>query len=554
MRRTGALVLPSEEEEEEEEEAASSTPSHRFSSTAVKPASRSRRSSSSSSNNVTADGQPRASSRASFSSATSGGAWADAATSNNNNNNKTSLRSQVQELQHVLRHKNALIQSLEQKAGITSAGSTASPRTRGRLSLDSKAAIPSTTVTLASSSSSGRRKRTTSTSSLAADVQEEPRSPSPGPSATGPVPRKGAADRSWIRSSTPTGSNGRSTTPDNALRSPISSVNQLGLATVKEGNQSSLALGGGFSAPTIASEGRRVSGSGAAAVPNGLVTGVASNTTAAGSGGGGGTGAGTGTGTGNGAAVASPTTSSAAAGGTSKVLNQLTAELAEVKATLEVTKAGLRTAQRNNTTLQRTLDETKDALGRSRAENEASGQMVARKERQVQEALGRARKAETEAKDLGKASREWGTRVRQVEAELGEERVRKQKAEAQYEAISNSWKTTRELWEREMVELRSANGSKVKENAADAKKMADTMKEALERMRQRQEESGGLEAVLLRLERERERAIKQVEGPVAELVKLLEQNEAVVKRQDGAVEEVQQELKRIIRLMRSPVT
>lgn len=303
-------------------------------------------------------------------------------------------------------------------------------------------------------------------------------------------------------------------TPD---QSPLS--NQLSLETVPEGRKGSqLALGEGFLSPTIASENRRIA-----------------NTTVLGS-----------------PVTSSPgqfTPSSQSGGqttkGSSKVIESLTNELNAARSALDDTKAQLRTCQRTVTTLQRSLDETRDALGRSRAENEASGQMLSRKDRQHQEVLERARKAEADAKELGKSSREWGARVRKIEAELGEERVTKQRAEMQYEAISHSWKQIREAWEKEMKELRMTHGETAKRNR-------EALSEMRSRYKQVDEEGEKVHAAIADLQEERIKAARSVLGPVNELVEQLKEHEKHTSSHDTAVEEVQSELKRILRLMRTP--
>ncbi len=126
-----------------------------------------------------------------------------------------------------------------------------------------------------------------------------------------------------------------------------------------------------------------------------------------------------------------------------KVIAALTSELSETKSLLESTRAALTTVRTQSAAYQAAADEMRSTLSRARLENDSSVTILARKDRQISEALERARKAETESKELGRASREWGTRIREVEEELGKERMKRSRAEQAYEMLGNEWKTAR---------------------------------------------------------------------------------------------------------------
>lgn len=436
------------------------------------------------------------------------------------NPTSATLRSQLQELRHVLRQRNALITALEARGG-----SSSTPRSKAaaRVSLPPPR-IANSSQRLRTPVAHRRHSSLDHSLPVAAGsyddsdgdvslhagltginvlntIDNPPRTDSPSAASVGRRRRKDA--------------NGgrRSSSHDRGS-------NALGLSTVKETNGSGLMLGEGFLAPTIASENRRMATTGGSPryASNGLASPILSP-------GGGGKGSG-------------------------KVIDSLTTELALARTALDDAKTQLRTSHRSIITLQRTLDETKETLGRSRSENERLGQMMTRKERQIQEALERARKAEVESKELGKSSREWGTRVRKIEAELGEERILKQRAEVQYEAISSNWKQIREAWEKEMAQLRESQGDAVRRNREEIQAMLAKFKAAEESWKGREEEGQILKGIIQQLEMERNRATIFVQGPVQELVAQLKQQESVVKGQDAAVEEVQAELHRILKLMR----
>lgn len=432
---------------------------------------------------------------------------------------KAALRSQVHELKHIIRQKTAIITSLEQKTGnqTPSSGARRAPRSRNSLPAVGAASLSPLIGGRRSRASSMERTTDSFQSSDSNHPSEINKEPFSDIANTADTPGNGngmTVNRRRRKDANSSGLTNGYSTPE---QSPLS--NQLGLETVPEGRKGSqLALGEGFLSPTIASENRRLA---------------------------------------NTAVLGSPVTSSPgqfapssqSAGqtpkGSGKVIESLTNELNAARSALDDTKAQLRTCQRTVTSLQKSLDETREALGRSRAENEASGQMLSRKDRQHQEVLDRARKAEAEAKELGKSSREWGARVRKIEAELGEERVTKQRAEMQYEAISTTWKQTREAWEKEMKELRMTHGETAKRNR-------DALDEMRRRYKEVDNEGERVHVAIADLQEERAKAARSVIGPVNELMEELREHENHTSSHDTAVEEVQSELKRILRLMRTP--
>ena len=127
----------------------------------------------------------------------------------------------------------------------------------------------------------------------------------------------------------------------------------------------------------------------------------------------------------------------------SNVIAALTSQLAETQALLDSTRTALSLARSQAATHQASADEMRSVVSRARLEADSSITILARKDRQISEALERARKAEAEAKELGRASREWGTRIREVEEELGKERMKRSRAEHAYELVGNEWKLAR---------------------------------------------------------------------------------------------------------------
>ncbi|SPO37144.1 uncharacterized protein PSFLO_02616 [Pseudozyma flocculosa] len=465
-----------------------------------------------------------------------------AADESTTNLSTAALRAKLQEAQHILRQKNALIAALEQQprsggssngvgGGSPSLGSSAkvarSPSPAASLR-PRKTSVGSTQERNAAPSRPATPTRTRKNSSAsvagegAVDGASTPRRP------TGSAVGQGAAR---------TRKNSKSSLVDNQLNlsPPVSSVNQFdsapasptsgALEPVKEARRNmDRALAAGLAdshrSPTVASENRRIAS----------LTQQANGIAANGGGGGGG------------------------GGGSGKVIHALTAELEETKLQLDLTRTRLRAAQLQASGLQRQHDDLKDSLGRTRLENESNAQMLARKERQTSEALERARKAEHEAKELGRSSREWGTRVREVEAQLGQERILKARAEAQYEALSASWKSTREKLQQDVEQLRIDVSKQAIENSGEAQKLLKVKTEMEEAWRQRDMEKGALGDLLERLQSQQQHVERIIQQSVGALVERLDEYESHTRKQDDEVAYVGGELRRILRLMRSGST
>lgn len=172
------------------------------------------------------------------------------------------------------------------------------------------------------------------------------------------------------------------------------------------------------------------------------------------------------------APITSPSpTSSPNARSSGKVIANLTAELAESRTLLEATRSALSSVRAQSAQYQAASEEMRSTLSRARLENDSSVTILARKDRQISEALERARKAESEAKELGRASREWGTRVREVEDELGKERIKRSRAEQAYDTLTIEWKTARERLQEQVRELKESHKAAVSDLALEYKKV-----------------------------------------------------------------------------------
>ncbi|THH14645.1 hypothetical protein EW146_g5715 [Bondarzewia mesenterica] len=145
-------------------------------------------------------------------------------------------------------------------------------------------------------------------------------------------------------------------------------------------------------------------------------------------------------------------------GGTTKVLADLQTGVAQAKNALENTKAQLRLSQRSVAQLTRQTEDLKEVRERLRLENEGLNNVVARKERLLQEVLERARKAEAEATalrtQLKSESATMKKSLREMEATLAESTALSSKSEREYITLRDSLRDMKESWQTDTDALR----------------------------------------------------------------------------------------------------
>lgn len=179
-------------------------------------------------------------------------------------------------------------------------------------------------------------------------------------------------------------------------------------------------------------------------------------------------------------------------GGTTKVLADLQTGVVNARNALENTKAQLRLSQRSVAQLTRQTEDLKEGRERLRLENEGLNNVVARKERLLQEVrnsisaspcsltddyqvLERARKAEAEAATL-KAQLKTETTtskktIREMEATLSESTALSQKSEREYITLRDSLKSMTESWKQDTDRLRDEMRKKEEKQQAEAQRI-----------------------------------------------------------------------------------
>lgn len=163
-------------------------------------------------------------------------------------------------------------------------------------------------------------------------------------------------------------------------------------------------------------------------------------------------------------------------GNTTKVLADLQAGVTNARNALENTRAQLRMSQRSVAQLTRQAEDLKDGKERLRLENEGLNNVLARKERLLQEVclydynvclslivcevLERARKAEAEAADLRvqlKTETMNSRRsIRDMEAQVQQSTTVSHKSEREYVALRDSFNELKATWARQLQNLENA--------------------------------------------------------------------------------------------------
>ncbi|EPT01083.1 hypothetical protein FOMPIDRAFT_1036424 [Fomitopsis schrenkii] len=338
-----------------------------------------------------------------------------------------------------------------------------------------------------------------------------------GPDSSLPLPRREERSRSFgeendIREGIPTSHGTRSQSPTRTLsRIPVSSVGNA-RALAEEGQQDHL------TAPQLSPAHRSIS------------------------------------------SPASPSRrTSFAPGNTTKVLADLQAGVLNAKTALENTKAQLRVSQRQVSQLTRQTEDLKEVRERLRLENEGLNNVVARKERLLQEVLERARKAEAEAIALKSSLKTETTTskksLRDTEAALAEATARSQRAEREYAVLRDSLKGLTAGFQADTDALREEMRTREEKVLKEAAELGARYTRLVEEVRREREDGSSVVGEARRLREENERIRKEVEESFRDDIAQLR---AEVDRQGKESEtawrtarNLAEELARLRRLMRT---
>ncbi|KAJ7622940.1 hypothetical protein DFH06DRAFT_1059603 [Mycena polygramma] len=240
-------------------------------------------------------------------------------------------------------------------------------------------------------------------------------------------------------------------------------------------------------------------------------------------------------------------------GGTTKVLADLQTGVSNARTALENTKAQLRLSQRSVAQLTRQTEDLKEGRERLRLENEGLNNVVARKERLLQEVLERARKAEAEATALKtQLKSETGTSkkaLREMEAALAESTALSQKAEREYITLRDSIKGLVEGFKRDGDRLREEMTRREERWRGEAEGVGRKYRLLLEEIKGAGEGRAEIQAAR---EADREAAMELEKGWQEEIRRLKEEVNRSSKESEEAGDTARQlsaELARLRRLM-----
>jgi len=242
-------------------------------------------------------------------------------------------------------------------------------------------------------------------------------------------------------------------------------------------------------------------------------------------------------------------------GGTSKVLADLQTGVINAKNALENTKAQLRLSQRTVAQLTRQTEDLKEGRERLRLENEGLNNVVARKERLLQEVLERARKAEAEAATLKSQLKTETTTskrsLREMEAALAESTTLSQKSEREYITLRDSIKSMTESWKHETDRLRD----EMRKREDKVKKEAETVGKKYKQLAEEMKAAQLIQTKVKDLQNEDSQIRKETEDELRQEIRQFKaQIEEQSHRSDQAIETAKTlaaELARLRRLMQS---
>ncbi|TCD69491.1 hypothetical protein EIP91_007421 [Steccherinum ochraceum] len=248
-----------------------------------------------------------------------------------------------------------------------------------------------------------------------------------------------------------------------------------------------------------------------------------------------------------------------APGNTTKVLADLQAGVLNAKNALENTKAQLRLSQRQVSQLTRQSEDLKEVRERLRLENEGLNNVVARKERLLQEVLERARKAEAEVVLLKSSLKNETTTskksIREMEASLVEASARTQKSEREYAALRDSFKGLVDGFKSDNAALREEMRKREEKVKTEAASAATKYSKLAEQVKKDQEEGGSTQ--VKKLLAEHQKVLKEIEQRFeVELEKLKEDVAKSGKDNEQAsktANHLADELSRLRRMMRASV-
>ncbi|KAF9645889.1 hypothetical protein BDM02DRAFT_3100708, partial [Thelephora ganbajun] len=250
----------------------------------------------------------------------------------------------------------------------------------------------------------------------------------------------------------------------------------------------------------------------------------------------------------------SPRRQSFTPGGTTKVLADLQAGILSTRNKLDDTKHQLRQSQRQVSQLTRQTEDLKEARERLRLENEGLNNVVARKERLLQELLERARKAESEVITLRAQLKSDSTmtkkNLREMEATVAEQRSRTQKSEREYTTLKESIDGMKRNWKTDIDALREEMNRRDDKARAEAAGMAKKYRKMADELKASQTDGESIK----KMKAEDGKIRKEIEDGFRDQIRMLKEEMAEQTKENSeavnTARELALELGRLRRLMR----
>ncbi|KAJ3988683.1 hypothetical protein F5890DRAFT_1402634 [Lentinula detonsa] len=242
-------------------------------------------------------------------------------------------------------------------------------------------------------------------------------------------------------------------------------------------------------------------------------------------------------------------------GGTTKVLADLQTGVINARNALENTKTQLRLSQRSVATLTRQTEDLKEGRERLRLENEGLNNVVARKERLLQEVLERARKAEAEATQLRSQLKSETSQskksLREMESALAESTALSQKSEREYITLRESLKHLTDSWKADTDRLRD----EIRKREERLKGEAEVMSKKYRKLVEEVQASRKCEEDVKRLREEDKKKAKEIEDSWTEKIDKMKKTVEKIGKDSQAdsetARELSAELARLRRLMQN---
>ncbi|ODN90222.1 hypothetical protein L198_06240 [Cryptococcus wingfieldii CBS 7118] len=180
----------------------------------------------------------------------------------------------------------------------------------------------------------------------------------------------------------------------------------------------------------------------------------------------------------------SPSSRKTSGSASTKVIDSLQTELLNTKTHLERVKSEVRAGQRRVEQLTRQKEDLQETKERMRVENEGLNNVIARKERLLQEVLERARTAESAFKEISSTRKtlEQSTKksLTDMTAQLQEAKMREMKAEREAQSLKDGVQSLKDLWARDVKgvreEMKRAEEAEREKREEDARKREEVLK------------------------------------------------------------------------------